>query len=99
MHKNATKCNKTQSKWCVNKHGSSKIIDTFETYQWSLTKDELDAYIEEHTQHLHGEGTEDSVQPSSTWEFPYQQSYFDQGTSASSSREPDFDHANDDPPA
>jgi hypothetical protein len=26
------KCNKTQSKWCVNKHGASKIIDTFETY-------------------------------------------------------------------
>jgi hypothetical protein len=33
MHKNATKCNKTQSKWCINKHGSSKIIDTFEMYQ------------------------------------------------------------------
>jgi hypothetical protein len=32
MHKNATKCNKTQSKWCKNKHGASKIIDTFETY-------------------------------------------------------------------
>jgi hypothetical protein len=32
MHKNATKCNKTLSKWCKNKHGSSKIIDTFETY-------------------------------------------------------------------
>jgi hypothetical protein len=27
------KCNKTQSKWCINKHGSSKIIDTFEMYQ------------------------------------------------------------------
>jgi hypothetical protein len=26
------KCNKTQSKWCINKHGASKIIDTFETY-------------------------------------------------------------------
>jgi hypothetical protein len=24
--------NKTQSKWCINKHGASKIIDTFETY-------------------------------------------------------------------
>jgi hypothetical protein len=35
MHKNATKCNKTQSKWCKNKHGSSNIIDTFETYQAS----------------------------------------------------------------
>jgi hypothetical protein len=33
MHKNATKCNKTQRKWCINKHGASKIIDTFETYQ------------------------------------------------------------------
>jgi hypothetical protein len=33
MYKNATKCNKTQSKWCINKHGASKIIDTFETYQ------------------------------------------------------------------
>jgi hypothetical protein len=33
MHKNATKCNKTQSKWCKNKHGASKIIDTFETYE------------------------------------------------------------------
>jgi hypothetical protein len=35
LHKNATKCNKTQSKWCKNKHGASKIIDTFETYQYS----------------------------------------------------------------
>jgi hypothetical protein len=34
MHKNAMKCNKTQSKWCKNKHGASKIIDTFETYQY-----------------------------------------------------------------
>jgi hypothetical protein len=33
MYKNATKCNKTQSKWCNNKHGASKIIDTFETHQ------------------------------------------------------------------
>jgi hypothetical protein len=33
MHKNATKYNKTESKWCINKHGASKIIDTFETYQ------------------------------------------------------------------
>jgi hypothetical protein len=28
MHKNTTKCNKTQRKWCINKHGASKIIDT-----------------------------------------------------------------------
>jgi hypothetical protein len=27
------KCNETLSKWCKNKHGVSKIIDTFETYQ------------------------------------------------------------------
>jgi hypothetical protein len=27
------KCNKTQGKWCKNKHGASKIIDMFETYQ------------------------------------------------------------------
>jgi hypothetical protein len=26
-------CNETQGKWCKNKHGASKIIDTFETYQ------------------------------------------------------------------
>jgi hypothetical protein len=35
MHKNVMKCNKTQSKWCINKHGASKIIDTFETYQFA----------------------------------------------------------------
>jgi hypothetical protein len=33
MHKSATKCNKTIGKWCKNKHGASKIIYTFETYQ------------------------------------------------------------------
>jgi hypothetical protein len=32
MYKNATKCNKTIGKWCKNKHGASKIIDTFQTY-------------------------------------------------------------------
>jgi hypothetical protein len=36
MHKSATKCNETQGKWCKNKHGASKIIDTLETYQTSL---------------------------------------------------------------
>jgi hypothetical protein len=40
MHKNATKCNKTQRKWCINKHGASKIIDMFETYQ--RASDELE---------------------------------------------------------
>jgi hypothetical protein len=33
MHKSATKCNETIGKWGKNKHGASKIIDTFETYQ------------------------------------------------------------------
>jgi hypothetical protein len=32
MHKSATKCNETVGKWCKNKHGASKIIDTLETY-------------------------------------------------------------------
>jgi hypothetical protein len=26
------KYNETQGKWCTNKHGASKIIDTFEKY-------------------------------------------------------------------
>jgi histone deacetylase 1/2 len=38
MHKNATKCNETLYKWCKNKHGASKIIDTFETYHPSLQR-------------------------------------------------------------
>jgi hypothetical protein len=33
MHKSATKCNETLDKWCKNKHGASKIMDTLETYQ------------------------------------------------------------------
>jgi hypothetical protein len=33
MHKSATKCYKTLSNWCKNKHGASKIIDMFESYQ------------------------------------------------------------------
>jgi hypothetical protein len=35
MLKTPRRVNKTQSKWCINKHGASKIIDTFETYQCS----------------------------------------------------------------
>jgi hypothetical protein len=38
MHKNAMKCNETLSKWCKNKHGASKIIDTLETYQVDTRK-------------------------------------------------------------
>jgi hypothetical protein len=30
MYKNATKCNKRQNKWCINKNVASKIIDTFD---------------------------------------------------------------------
>jgi hypothetical protein len=30
------KCNETLSKWYKNKHGASKIIDTFEMYQHAL---------------------------------------------------------------
>jgi hypothetical protein len=33
MYKSTTKCNETLGKWCKNKHGASKIIDTFVTYQ------------------------------------------------------------------
>jgi hypothetical protein len=36
MHQSATKCNKTLGKWCKNKHGASKIMDTLETYQGQL---------------------------------------------------------------
>jgi hypothetical protein len=43
MHKSATKCNETIGKWCKNKHGASKIIDTLETYQ--LSQQNLNAVI------------------------------------------------------
>jgi hypothetical protein len=42
MHKNATKCDKTLSKWCKNKPGASKIIDTFETYLLDLDSNFVD---------------------------------------------------------
>jgi hypothetical protein len=38
MHKSATKCNETLSKWCKNNHGASKIMDTLETYHVALSK-------------------------------------------------------------
>jgi hypothetical protein len=34
--------NKTQSKLCINKHGASKIIDTFETYQAMSLQGDVD---------------------------------------------------------
>jgi hypothetical protein len=53
---------------------------------WSLTEDELDAYIEEHLPPVHdGEVTEESGQPSNIAEFPYQQPYYDYTPYASSS--------------
>jgi hypothetical protein len=59
MHKNATKCNETLSKWCKNKHGASKIIDTFETYQ--LTAKEEEAH---HNKGAHKSRSTLSQQPS-----------------------------------
>jgi hypothetical protein len=38
MHKNATKCNKTLSKWYKNKHGASKIMDTLEMYHTPVSR-------------------------------------------------------------
>jgi hypothetical protein len=49
MHKNATKCNETICKWCKNKHGASKIIDTFETYQHHAGSRSLIAEVFQHT--------------------------------------------------
>jgi hypothetical protein len=46
MHKNATKCNETLSKWCKNKHGASEMIDTFETYQLLTWSDYEEDYKE-----------------------------------------------------
>jgi hypothetical protein len=45
MHKSVTKCNETIGKWCKNKHGASKIIDTFETYHRATAAD-LDRAVE-----------------------------------------------------
>jgi hypothetical protein len=39
MHKTAMKCKETLGKWCKNKHGASKIIDTFETYQLLIARE------------------------------------------------------------
>jgi hypothetical protein len=45
MYKSATKCNETLGKWCKNKHGASKIIDTFETYHILLWFSPLMLYL------------------------------------------------------
>jgi hypothetical protein len=47
MHKSATKCNETIGKWCKNKHGASKIIDTFETYQPAWVELQLCLHLSE----------------------------------------------------
>jgi hypothetical protein len=53
---------------------------------WSLTEDELDAYVEEHPPPVHDEeGAEESGQPSNIANFPYEQPYYDYTPSASSS--------------
>jgi hypothetical protein len=67
---------------------------------WSLSEDELDAYIEEHPPPVHNEeGTEESGQPSDAVNYTYEQPYYDYAPSASSSREPGYDYTYDDPPA
>jgi hypothetical protein len=52
---------------------------------WSLTEDELDAYVEEHPPVHDEEGAEESGQPSNIANFPYGQPYYDYAPSASSS--------------
>jgi hypothetical protein len=57
MHKSATKCNEIVGKWCKNKYGASKIIDTFETYHGTTLEDHrLDPYHDDM-------GTKDEVKP------------------------------------
>jgi hypothetical protein len=45
MHKSATKCNETIGKWCKNKHGASKIIDTLETYHRAREEEDLGLFL------------------------------------------------------
>jgi hypothetical protein len=52
MHKNAMKCNETLSKWCKNKHGASKIMDTLETYQIPSTEDPCNGYAQHSLHHI-----------------------------------------------
>jgi hypothetical protein len=48
MHKSATKCNEIIGKWCINKHGASKIIVTFETYHTPSMKRSLSTMNSNH---------------------------------------------------
>jgi hypothetical protein len=55
---------------------------------WSLMEDDLNTYMEEHSQHVENNGEEaeeNFVQPSNNAEFPYQQPDYDYGPSISSS--------------
>jgi hypothetical protein len=55
MHKSATKCNKIVGKWCKNKNGASKIIDTLEMYQlhlWRLVGEWINPFGSELSQSL-----------------------------------------------
>jgi hypothetical protein len=48
MHKSATKCNETLGKWCKNKHGASKIIDTLQTYQFDRVVSRLPLFVKQY---------------------------------------------------
>jgi hypothetical protein len=65
MHKSATKCNETIGKWCKNKHGASKIIDTFETYQPPIYQGLSKAYLQAdemvRQRNLHGEALSETL--------------------------------------
>jgi hypothetical protein len=61
MHKNATKCNKTLSKWYKNKHGASKIIDTFETYHPAMAPENISRWQQFYSLNLPLVGTPNVV--------------------------------------
>jgi hypothetical protein len=54
MHKNATKCNEIVGKWYKNKHGASKIIDTFEMYHGAFLQLDGPLLHRDFFLHLHG---------------------------------------------
>jgi hypothetical protein len=64
MHKSATKCNETLGKWCKNKHGASKIMDTLETYHSTAGCDLLcflDAFFDYHQTKMAKEDEENTA--------------------------------------
>jgi hypothetical protein len=54
------KCNETLSKWCKNKHGALKIIDTLETYHLYAYKTIKKVFLKEGG--MHGLGLTHSPQ-------------------------------------